>query len=156
MDTNIATRKPNVLIAGTPDTIDTVREVFGDALDLRVAHTLYGALDALDKETELILCNVRFDESRMFDFLYAVRARPNSAAIPIVCFRAPDKSLSEAMHGAIDSALRTFDNATFVDMHEIARKSGAAAAMDGLRVAVVSRLDGRLTDSGTPRRLSSN
>ena len=143
LPTKFAIRKPRVLLAGTQDAIDTVRAALGDLLDYICADSVETAIGHLDRDLDLILCNVRFDESRMFDFLRAVRERDVAQGIPVVCIRAHDRPLSPGTHDAIEAALREFDTACFVDLYSLSRESGGSAALAILRNTVFSRLKPR-------------
>jgi len=63
---------PRMLIAGTQDAIDLVRAVLEKDVQLVPALSVEAAVRGLGPNIHLILCNVRFDDSRMFDFLDAL------------------------------------------------------------------------------------
>lgn len=132
--------KRRVLVAGTPDAIATVRVVLGATFNLVCAGSSEEALRAINAPIDLIVCNVRFDESRMFDFLNAVRKRRDLRSVPIVCFRALDHPLTSAVRESIDTALQTFERATFVDLDAVAKRSGISSALLTLREVVLSSL----------------
>lgn len=134
------TSKRRILVAGTADAVNFVGAVLGPVLECVSATTLSGALDLVDSNPSAILCNVRFDDSTMFDFVDAVRAKRQFGNIPIICFRVLDRKLSETAHHGLEEAVATFDKATFIDLYAIAQASGENAARAALREIVLSRI----------------
>lgn len=65
--------KPRVLIAGTRQAVDVLSKVLGNDFELLSATSIAAALERLEEGVELVLCNVRFDDSRMFEFIHALR-----------------------------------------------------------------------------------
>lgn len=66
-------------------------------LDTVHAQTADGAFEILEREpVDLIICTVAFDESRMIEFLQAVK-RTAFASIPFICCRAVASVLSDSM-----------------------------------------------------------
>jgi hypothetical protein len=126
----------SVLVAGTEDAMVAVVAALGDVFDYKFASSLDDAL-SLVGTVALIICNVRFDDSRMFDFVRHVRARDAGQAVPIVCFRLPDRALSKAGHDAIEQAVSLFERVSFVDLYSIQTIRGKDAALLQLRDAVL-------------------
>ena len=58
-----------VLVAGTQDVVDAARAALGADLELPAAYSVAEALKHIEGGVDLVLCNVRFDDSRMFDFI---------------------------------------------------------------------------------------
>lgn len=79
--------KPKLLVAGTPPAIETIRHLFGAEADCLPAQSLDAAIHSFEQHPDLILCNVRFDESRMFELLQAAKTRSATRETPFVCFR---------------------------------------------------------------------
>jgi CheY-like chemotaxis protein len=66
-------------------------------LDAVHVQTADGAFETLEREPfNLIICTVAFDESRMIEFLQAVKRTP-FASIPFICCRAVPSVLSDSM-----------------------------------------------------------
>jgi response regulator RpfG family c-di-GMP phosphodiesterase len=130
-------RKPRVLVAGTREAVRTLRGLLAEDAELIAAYSTDDALALLERRPDLVVCNVRFDESRMFDFLQAVRAR--SPALPIVCCRVSVTELRDSVHHAIEMALDALGIETFVDCAPLYRERGEAGAADALRRAILTR-----------------
>lgn len=132
--------KPRVLCAGTQESIDRVRWLLGDEIELIPAYSVAEALSALESGADLVLCHERFDDSRMFDFLGALYARPAGARVPVVCCRLFHGPLSPSARRGIALALEALGVAAFVDLYELEMQYGAAAAERALRDIVISHL----------------
>ncbi|HKQ28220.1 MAG TPA: hypothetical protein VJT77_06435, partial [Burkholderiales bacterium] len=76
-----------MLVAGTQEVFDTAQAVFGAELELLGARSVAEALKQAEAGVDLVLCNVRFDDSRMFDFLGALNAMPPARQLPVICCR---------------------------------------------------------------------
>lgn len=130
-----------VLVAGTQDIIDTALAVLAGEMELVPAYSVAEALNRIESGVDLVLCNVRFDDSRMFDFLGALNAMPAARRVPVICCRVLRTPMSAGARRGIELALEALGVVAFVDMHELEREQGAAAAQAALRGVVVTHLD---------------
>lgn len=128
-----------VLVAGTQDVIDAARAALGGELELATAYSVSEALRQVEGGVELVLCNVRFDDSRMFDFLGALNAMPQ-AGPPVICCRVARAPMSAGARRGIELALEALGVVAFLDMHELESRDGPSAAHAALREAVMTRL----------------
>ena len=129
-----------ILVAGTQHAFDLCRRVLGDEAEIVCAASLRDALAKLDPSISLIVCSVRFDESRMFEFLHALQMHPTASDIPVICVRTGHAPLSPSTHDAIAAATEALGVQDFIDMHGLQQRVGEAAAEDTLRHAVRMRL----------------
>jgi hypothetical protein len=127
-----------ILVAGTADAVHTARVILGEGFDYRCACSLEEARAQLGPDLELVLCNLRFDDGRMIDFLAALR----DEGLPVVCFHAQAWEVSRSAREAVAQTLQALDNACFVDLYAIARARGVAAAAAALRHVVGSAISG--------------
>jgi len=127
-----------ILVAGTADAVHTARVILGEGFDYRCACSLEEARAQLGPNLELVLCNLRFDDGRMIDFLAALLC----ARLPVVCFHAHAWEVSRSAREAVAQTLQALDNACFVDLYAIARARGVAAAAAALRHVVGSAISG--------------
>ena len=130
-----------VLVAGTQEVIDAARAALGGERELELA-TAYSVAEALSEVkigVELVLCNVRFDDSRMFDFLGALNAMPDQR-VPVICCRVARGPISGGARRGIELALEALGVLTFLDMYELEQRDGMAAAHAALREAVIKHL----------------
>ena len=136
--------EPRVLVAGTPLAIETLRRVAGGEVEIVAASSVDEALTRLNTGPDAIVCSVRFNESRMFDFLVRLRAMPQATEVPVICCRTLDAPLSAARYRAIALAAEALGAAVFIDMHTARRAHGGAAAEALLRRAVMAACRARL------------
>jgi hypothetical protein len=125
-----------VLVAGTLEAVDSAQTALGDEFDLLTAYSVSEALERVGSGVELVLCNVRFDDSRMFDFLGALSANPPAQALPVVCYRVMRSRMSAGARRGIELALEALGVSVFLDLYEVEQQHGAATARDALRSAV--------------------
>jgi len=136
--------RPRVLVAGTRQGIASVREVLDTEAELVGAQSVAEALAEVERGgLDLIICNIRFDDSRMFDFLGALGERPTARSVPVICCRVLHRPLSVGARRAIALALEALGVAEFVDMQAIEEEQGTDAAKEALRRAALSRLEKR-------------
>ena len=131
-----------VLVAGTQDVVDAARAAIGGELELAAAYSVAEALKQVEGGVDLVLCNVRFDDSRMFDFLGALNAMPSSRRLPVVCCRVARCPVSAGARRGIELALEALGVIAFLDLHELEARDGLEAARAALRAAVMSHLPG--------------
>ena len=135
--------RSRVLVAGTRQGIAWIREVLEHEAELVGAESVSEALAEVERGVHLIICNIRFDDSRMFDFLGALSGRPAAAGVPVICCRVLHRPLSVGARRAIALALEALGVAEFVDVQAIEEESGPQAAREALRRAALSRLPPR-------------
>ena len=129
-----------VLVAGTQDAVDTARAALGGELELAAAYSVAEALKEVEGGVELVLCNVRFDDSRMFDFLGALNAMPRDKRLPVVCCRVARSPVSAGARRGIELALEALGVLAFVDLYEVETRDGPDAAQAVLRATVMAYL----------------
>jgi DNA-binding NarL/FixJ family response regulator len=80
--------RSRVLVASQPAAWRRLQPMLEPLVDALPVHTTEAAFRALDHDgIDLILCTVAFDDSRMIDFLQAVKRKVPAGAIPFVCTR---------------------------------------------------------------------
>jgi hypothetical protein len=129
-----------VLVAGTQDLIDAARAALGEELELAAAYSVAEALQQVEAGVELVLCNVRFDDSRMFDFLGALNAMPGARRVPVICCRVARSPISGGARRGIELALEALGVLAFLDLHELESRDGPVAARAALRGMVMTHL----------------
>lgn len=129
-----------VLVAGTREVVEAARAALGEELELATAYSVAEALKAVQGGVELVLCNVRFDDSRMFDFLGALNATQGSQRVPVICCRVERSPMSGGARRGIELALEALGVLAFLDMYELEQRDGRPAALAALRSAVMAHL----------------
>ena len=126
-----------VLVAGTEDAIALVTDVLGREAEVVSAHSVDEALGYLDRPLRCIVCSVRFDESRMFDFLQALRESPRDPPPRVICVRVSPPALLPATRDAIRAALEALEIRVFIDFPALVARQGTKAARERLRAAIL-------------------
>ena len=130
--------RPRVLVAGTDDAILALGRVLADAAEIVTARSLGEALAELDGGPfDTIACSVRFDESRMFEFLQAVMQRSAAHPVRIVAFRSSGSALTHSTRTAIRSALEALGVERFADLSQLRAEYGEDVALETLRKMVL-------------------
>jgi len=125
-----------VLVAGTHRAIELLEGLLREDAELVSARSVREALARLDEgDYDTIACNVRFDESRMFEFLQGVRERPGGERARVVSFRAGGSRLSPSMRDAIRHGLEALGVEVFLDLPQLQADFGREAALVLLRDA---------------------
>jgi hypothetical protein len=142
--------RPRVLIAGTEIAIATCERLIGDAAEVVEARSLGEALERIDPTVTLIISSVRFDESRMFDFLNALEARRDRCRAAVICCRIVREPLSNALYGAIETAARALGVKAFFDLDTEVRNHGQEAAERKLAELIFAHLGTPFLAGGNP------
>lgn len=143
-----------ILLAGTRDAVAVAKVALGSAFSYRIAYNVHEAISNLGPDIDLIVCNVAFDDSQMFDLVRAARSSKTTPLIPIICFRQRPSTM--ALHHALELAIEDFERTSFVDLHALRQNGGDAAALLALREAVLKAVVARPRASGTTPTQSSN
>lgn len=128
-------RKPRALIAVQPAALPLMLEMLGDVLDMTPVQTIAEAQGVLERERgriELIVSSLTFSESRALEFLVAVKADPDTQAIPFLCCRMLVGILSENLVEGFGRAAKLCGAADFVNIGRLPRDE----AREALRAAV--------------------
>ena len=130
--------KPRLLVAGTPSAISEVQHLLGSEVDYLPARSMDDALHGFELAPDMIVCNVRFDESRMLNLLQAAKENPVTRETPFLCLRlAP---LPPRWKKGIEVAVLALGAIAFVDLSSMEKDLGRAAAEKELRRMVLSHL----------------
>ena len=133
----MAPAKPRVLVAGTELAIATCKRLLDEDAQIIAARSVPEALEHLESAPDLVVSSVRFDESRMFDFLQQLGSRCRA---PVLCCRMVDKPLTATMYQSIETAARALGVTAFFDMDTEIRVHGEAQAERRLRSLILAHL----------------
>lgn len=130
-----------VLIAGTEEAVRLLTDVLAGDLEIVCARSVREALQRLTTHGPFhyVVCNVSFDESRMFDFLQALRAAELQPPPRVVCVHAKPSALSPRARPAIEAALEALGVHALVDFAELVAVRGELAARQILRTTILAK-----------------
>jgi CheY-like chemotaxis protein len=109
---------PRILIAGIEDSNRRLAGIFADC-DAKFVSTIAEAQAELAAgRYDVILIAVRFDESRMFDFMRYLKSNPSLSSLPVICYRSARRALAATDMGrlSVELAARALGAYDFVDI----------------------------------------
>jgi hypothetical protein len=122
-----------VLVAAQPPAWRALQTMLTDVVDLMPAHTRADAFKILEHErVDLIVSTIAFDESRMLDFLQAVKLASSTSGIPFLCSRVLPSVIGDDVVISLGDACKECGACDFVDVARLAPDT----ARDMLRKAV--------------------
>ena len=129
--------RPRVLIAVQPSAWPLLKGMLEDIADVVPAYTVDEALQILQAaDVDLVLATLTFSESRMLEFLVALKAEPTTSRIPFLCCRAVVGILSEQLVESLGTAAKLCGAKDFVNIGNLSSEQ----ARDALRAAVLKCL----------------
>jgi hypothetical protein len=131
--------KRKILVADTPELIALHLEILGDLYDVETVSDYHAACNLVTEDTDLILCGVHFDESRMFEFFTAVCRMPK----PFVCFRGLQTPIAPAALHVIKLASEALGSAGFIDFVQLSAEFGEIEAVHKARACIEQALHGK-------------
>ena len=121
------------LIASQPKAWPTLHAMLADRADLVPAHTTGEALKILQGDRiDLIVSTIAFDESRMLEFLQAVKQASSTERIPFLCSRVFVSVIRDNLVSTMRDACKESGACDFVDIARLPPDT----AQDVLRSAV--------------------
>ncbi len=131
-------RKISVLCAAVPELDERLRDCLPEH-ELTFVRTMHQAVAALRRDGfRLVVIDLNFDESRMFELLQYLRALPKYGDVPVICIYGDHLNLSDALIRNIDVAVKALGGMAFLDLrdgslayHADCRRLGAIAAHGG-------------------------
>ena len=126
-------RAHRFLIASQPQAWRTLHSMLADVADLVPAHTTGEALKILQGDRiDLIVSTIAFDDSRMLEFLQAVKQASSTEDIPFLCSRVFVSVIRDNLVSAMRDACKESGACDFVDIARLPPDR----AQDVLRSAV--------------------
>lgn len=136
-----ATPPPRILLASTLDGMVVLRRALAP-LEARTtcAYSHDEALQQVDRGIDVVVCSLRFDESRMLDFVAEMgRAHPG---LPFVCCSVLESDLPAQSLRAAFTAAGHLGAVAVLDLPDLVRREGAELAERSLREAVLASVHG--------------
>jgi len=131
---------PRVLLASTPSADAILRQLLEPFGGFVSAYTHEEAIEQIEAGVDLVVCSLRFDESRMLDLIAEVaRLKPH---LPFICCRVQESELPESSLRAAFTAAGHLGAVAVIDLPEIMRAAGADRAEAQLNACVRAHLQG--------------
>jgi hypothetical protein len=123
--------KPCILLASSPEAKIPLSNALADTYTLLPCHTQTQAISILNERSSdiaLILCTLRFDDSRMYDFLQYVKSNEQARAKPFVCLTVTRSALGvqdkQFINEALEKLVKGFGGTAFIDYYGWCREYG--------------------------------
>jgi hypothetical protein len=127
-----------VLIAGTHEGVRLIADALGPDFDIVIASLLAEALRSVKAgRFDYVVCSTRFDESRMFEFLEALRHSAMKPRPRVVCVHTSPPALARRIRGIIEVSLEALEVDALFDFPAAAASRGDASARRQLRRAIL-------------------
>lgn len=129
---------PRVLLASTPSADAILRHILAPLGEIVSAYTHEDAIERIDSGVDLVVCSLRFDESRMLDLIAEVaRRHPH---LPFICCRVQESDLPESSLRAAFTAAGHLGAVAVVDLPRLVRAGGEDRAEAQLNACVRAHL----------------
>ena len=109
--------RKSILVAAGPEVEERLQRVL-TGHDLVIVRTLREATDLLQRqEFGMVIADVHFEESQMFELLHHVRINRRDAAVPIVCILGGrrERRMSKVMVEGVNYAVKAMTANAFLD-----------------------------------------
>jgi CheY-like chemotaxis protein len=126
---------PRLLVCTIPEMLATAHEILGERYNCEFSLSLNDACAHLNTKPDAIVCNLHFDEGRMFEFLAYVRAHPGTCDVPFVVLQTR-KSLTPGTIKGIQAASRAFGIDAFVEVFRVREDHGHDASVAEVRETI--------------------
>lgn len=108
-----------VLIADEPIGASFLQSLLADEHELLIVDTLKIAVETLwQRDFDLIIIGVHFDDSRMYELMTECKSIPTCIGKPIICFCTRETVLTRTMHESIDVSSKALGAWMYIDQHD--------------------------------------
>lgn len=131
--------QPPVLLAATQESAPLLQRALRGIAHPVVAYSAADALRLMTPEVRFVICTVRFDDSRMLDFLsLAARRFPH---VRFICCRGTEGPLRESTLHAVGIAAENLGAVAFVDLPGLRARHGDDRALEILAQILRDQLE---------------
>ena len=126
----VSKKRRRALIAARLEGGDILQEMLGDSFDIVVVYTMADAFEVLGSESQpvdLIVATLAFDESRMIEFLQAVKRNQNLRHIPFYCCRVVQSIITDRLTGRMAAVCKECGAEDFADVAKLPRDAATEA-----------------------------
>ena len=107
-----------MLVAASPEAIEILQNLLGHEIEIVTSNSIEEAVALLGQNIHLVICEIYFAESRMFDFLRIAKANPITRNIPFLCFRDTNSSMNLVVYESLHIACKALGASAFLDRYE--------------------------------------
>jgi hypothetical protein len=129
-----------LLAATVPESIEHLKAVYAEHVELFCVIRLEDALTALDKGVDGIICNVHFDDGALFDLRRTVRSHKTARDLPFIVVDASSAMTSPAITQSIKIASMALGANEVIQISKWIADLGVNAAVLRTRTTVLAHL----------------
>ena len=131
---------PRMLLASTPSADLILRHILAPLGEIVSAYNHEEAIAQIEAGVDLVVCSLRFDESRMLDLIAEVAQ--HLPHLPFICCRVQDSDLPESSLRAAFTAAGHLGAVAVMDLPQLVRAGGEHCAEAQLNACVRAHLHG--------------
>jgi response regulator RpfG family c-di-GMP phosphodiesterase len=121
---------PRILIADSRKDESFIQSLLAPEFEVIAVTTMKQATKLLKEEQfDLIMVDVRFDESRMFEVMQLSRILPLSAEKPVICFAVEVTPIGRIVHESLCFTARALGAWMFLSLHDLAEVEARRAEL---------------------------
>lgn len=130
---------PRILVAGSDDAIRMITQALDQEARLVPARRVVDAVRLADADVDAVVCDLSFDDSRLFTLLRALSAKGLDRRVSIVCCEWP-KANSPLAREAIATLLDSHGVHTRLDVRSLTQRYGSAVASEVVCRVIMNRV----------------
>ncbi|MDQ9170436.1 hypothetical protein Q8A64_08430 [Oxalobacteraceae bacterium R-40] len=108
--------KTRILVAAAPGSVEPIVEAMDDRFELDFFSAMAQAVSYSYANIDVIICDMYFDESRMYNLLRFAKMDFVARNTPFICINTTEGSLSKTMGQGITIACKALGAVGFVDL----------------------------------------
>ena len=139
-----------VLVAEAPKSVYPLCHILSERFELHLVSSMEDARAISFQQIGIILCEIYFDESRMFDLLHYANWHPVAKDIPFICFNAIDSPISKRLEKSVQTACKALGATEFVNLCEWKSALGTEQAYLKFQALI-----DRIAEGNLPRPLNN-
>jgi response regulator RpfG family c-di-GMP phosphodiesterase len=131
-------QRRRTLVAAQPGAWSVLQRVLDELVEPVPVHSIDDGFRVLDHDSpvDLIIATIAFDDSRMVEFLQAVKRNPPTRAIPFLCSRVLANVLPDSLVGEMRNLCKQCGAVDLLDLSKL----DSEAARGALRAAIQASL----------------
>lgn len=126
---------PHLLVCTVPEMLDFTRQYLGTYYYCTYCVSSIDACTHFNDRPDAVICDLHFDDGKLFKFLQYLRAHPHTKTVPVVVSQLRS-SLTPAMLKGIETALHEFGNVSLLNMGDVGQNFADEVAAQRLLVAI--------------------
>jgi len=126
------------LVAAQPDAWSVLQRMLEGFVDAVPVHSIEDGFQVLDgdERIDLIIATIAFDDSRMVEFLHAVKRNPPTSAIPFLCSRVLPSVLPDSLVHGMRNVCKKGGAVDLVDLSKLSPDAARGALRAAIRGCV--------------------